>query len=132
MKKIYIILLAAVAALGFTACSDGDQPSGESIFVNDSAAPDAFEQWLLENFTYPYLGENTGIFGYDDNSFSDDEYLDDTGSEDNYSDGGSGTSSSSDNYIPGGNSNGNSGSGTVNDPYSDSDFLGGGGGRMSW
>ncbi len=54
MKKIYFILLAAVAALGFTACSDGDQPSGDSIFVNDSAAPDAFEQWLLENFTYPY------------------------------------------------------------------------------
>ena len=54
MKKIYFILFAVVAALSFTACSDGDQPSGNSIFVNDEAKPDAFEQWLLENFTYPY------------------------------------------------------------------------------
>lgn len=92
-----------------------------------------------EAFTYPYLGENTGIFGYDDSTLTDDDYLDDTDSEDNYGDGGGGTSSSRDNYIPGGNSNGNSNgnssgnsnSGTVNDPYSDN-FLGGGGGRMSW
>ena len=85
-----------------------------------------------EAFTYPYLGENTGIFGFDSSSLTDDDYLDDTSSEDNYGDGGSGTSSSRDNYIPNGNSNGNSSSGTVNDPYSDNDFLGGGGGRMSW
>ena len=85
-----------------------------------------------EAFTYPYLGENTGIFGYDDSTLTDDDYLDNTDSEDNYGDGGSGTSSSRDNYIPGGNSNGNSNSGTVNDPYSDNGFLGGGGGRMSW
>ena len=85
-----------------------------------------------EAFTYPYLGENTGIFGYDDSTLTDDDYLDNTDSEDNYGDGGGGTSSSRDNYIPGGNSNGNSNSGTVNDPYSDNDFLGGGGGRMSW
>lgn len=85
-----------------------------------------------EAFTYPYLGENTGIFGYDDSTLTDDDYLDNTDSEDNYGDGGSGTSSSSDNYIPNGNSNGNSNSGTTNDPYSDNDFLGGGGGRMSW
>ena len=84
-----------------------------------------------EAFTYPYLGENTGIFGYDDSTLTDDDYLDNTDSEDNYGDGGSGTSSSRDNYIPGGNSNGNSNSGTVNDPYSDN-FLSGGGGRMSW
>ena len=84
-----------------------------------------------EAFTYPYLGENTGIFGYDDSTLTDDDYLDSTDSEDNYGDGGSGTSSSRDNYIPGGNSNGNSNSGTVNDPYSDN-FLSGGGGRMSW
>ena len=81
-----------------------------------------------EAFTYPYLGENTGIFGYDDSTLTDDDYLDNTDSEDNYGDG---TSSSRDNYIPGGNSNGNSNSGTVNDPYSDN-FLSGGGGRMSW
>ena len=79
-----------------------------------------------ENFTYPYLGENTGIFGFDSSSLTDDDFLDDTSSEDDY--GNSGTSSSRDNYIP----NGNSGSGTTNDPYSDNDFLGGGGGRMSW
>ena len=92
-----------------------------------------------EAFTYPYLGENTGIFGYDDSTLTDDDYLDNTDSGDNYGDGGSGTSSGRDNYIPGGNSNGNSNgnssgnsnSGTVNDPYSDN-FLGGGGGRMSW
>ena len=90
-----------------------------------------------EAFSYPYLGENTGIFGYDDSTLTDDDYLDNTDSEDNYGD--SGTNSSRDNYIPGGNSNGNSNgnssgnsnSGTVNDPYSDN-FLGGGGGRMSW
>ena len=82
-----------------------------------------------EAFTYPYLGENTGIFGYDDSTLTDDDYLDSTDSEDNYGDG---TSSSRDNYIPGGNSNGNSNSGTVNDPYSDNGFLSGGGGRMSW
>lgn len=57
-----------------------------------------------EAFTYPYLGENTGIFGYDDSTLTDDDYLDNTDSEDNYGDGGSGTSSSRDNYIPGGNS----------------------------
>ena len=84
-----------------------------------------------EAFTYPYLGENTGIFGYDDSTLTDDDYLDNTDSEDNYGDGGSGTSSSSGNYIPNGNSNGNSNSGTTNDPYSDN-FLSGGGGRMSW
>ena len=44
MKKIYFILFAVVAALSFTACSDGDQPSGNSIFVNDEAKPDDFEQ----------------------------------------------------------------------------------------
>ena len=89
-----------------------------------------------EAFTYPYLGENTGIFGYDDSTLTDDDYLDSTDSENNYGDG---TSSSRDNYIPGGNSDGNSNgnssgnsnSGTVNDPYSDN-FLSGGGGRMSW
>ena len=54
MKKIYIILLTALAVFGFTACSD-DDPSGNSIFpANPNTQYDNFEQWLMENFTYPY------------------------------------------------------------------------------
>ena len=55
MKKLYIFLLAAATAFSFTACSDDDKPGGESIFSNTTESkPDNFEQWLLENFTYPY------------------------------------------------------------------------------
>ncbi|MBO6217616.1 MAG: putative zinc-binding metallopeptidase [Prevotella sp.] len=54
MKNIYILIIAATVALGFTACSD-DDPSGKSIFPTESTTKlDEFEQWLLENFTYPY------------------------------------------------------------------------------
>jgi len=54
MKKIYILLIAAAVMLNFTACSE-DKPGGESIFpTNPTTQYDKFEQWLLENFTYPY------------------------------------------------------------------------------
>lgn len=54
MKNIFILIIAATVALGFTACSD-DDPSGKSIFPTESTTKlDEFEQWLLENFTYPY------------------------------------------------------------------------------
>ena len=54
MKKIYLFLLLAVSGFAFTACSDDDKPGGESIFPTTSPQRDAFEEWLLKNFTYPY------------------------------------------------------------------------------
>lgn len=55
MKKIYIMLLAVATAFCFTACSDEDKPGGNSIFpLEPTTKFDKFEQWLLDNFTYPY------------------------------------------------------------------------------
>ncbi len=54
MKKyIYIFLAAAAACLSLASC-DNDEPDGETIYSTDAPERDAFDQWLLENYTYPY------------------------------------------------------------------------------
>ncbi len=52
-KNIYAILLAFVASFALMSCSD-DDPSSESIFPTTSPKRDAFDKWLLENYTFPY------------------------------------------------------------------------------
>lgn len=52
-KNIYVILLAFVASFALMSCSD-DDPSSESIFPTTSPKRDAFDKWLLENYTFPY------------------------------------------------------------------------------
>ena len=52
-KNIYAILLAFVASFALMSCSD-DDPSSESIFPTTSHKRDAFDKWLLNNYTYPY------------------------------------------------------------------------------
>lgn len=54
MKKLYMFMVAAIVAMSFAACSDDDKPGGESIFPTTSPQRDAFEEWLLKNYTYPY------------------------------------------------------------------------------
>lgn len=53
MKKIYLFLFAAVLTLGFASCGN-DDPDGGEIFSTETPNRDAFDQWLLKNFTYPY------------------------------------------------------------------------------
>ncbi len=53
MKNLYKILLMFVIGLSLVACSD-DDPDGETIFPTTSPTRDAFDQWLLKNYTYPY------------------------------------------------------------------------------
>ena len=55
-KNIYAILLAFVASFALMSCSD-DDPSSESIFPTTSPKRDAFDKWLLENYTFPYNAE---------------------------------------------------------------------------
>ena len=52
-QNIYAILLAFVASFALMSCSD-DDPSSESIFPTTSPKRDAFDKWLLENYTFPY------------------------------------------------------------------------------
>ena len=52
-NNIYAILLAFVASFALMSCSD-DDPSSESIFPTTSPKRDAFDKWLLENYTFPY------------------------------------------------------------------------------
>ena len=53
MKKLQYIFCALVLGLGFTACSDSDEPSSVSIF-SDTVQRDSLDWWLLKNYTYPY------------------------------------------------------------------------------
>lgn len=53
MKKIYLLLAVAAVALGFVSCSD-DDPDDATIYPTTSPTRDAFDEWLLKNFTYPY------------------------------------------------------------------------------
>lgn len=46
-------MFASILALGFAACSD-DKPDGETIFPTTAPQRDAFDEWVLKNFTYPY------------------------------------------------------------------------------
>lgn len=52
-NKFYIILLAFVASFALMSCSD-DDPSSDTIFPTTSPTRDAFDKWLLNNYTYPY------------------------------------------------------------------------------
>lgn len=54
MNKIFLNILAAVAIVaGFASCSS-DDVSSESIFSKEAPVRNDFDNWLLENFTYPY------------------------------------------------------------------------------
>ena len=53
MKKIYLLVLAAILSLSFASCSE-DNPSEDSIFQNKAVKRDNFDKWLLDNYTYPY------------------------------------------------------------------------------
>ena len=53
MKKLYIFMLASLFAIGFVACSE-DELSDTTIFPVEAPQRDAFDEWLLQNFTYPY------------------------------------------------------------------------------
>lgn len=50
--KRYILWLCLAAGVCLTACED--EPSDKSIFSTEPVERDAFDQWLLENYTYPY------------------------------------------------------------------------------
>ena len=52
MKKLYIFLLAMVV-LGMVSCSE-DKLNDTTIYTNTVPQRDAFDEWLLENYTYPY------------------------------------------------------------------------------
>ncbi len=54
MKRyIYTIALALAACLALSSCSD-DDPNDPTNFPTDEVERDAFDQWLLKNFTNPY------------------------------------------------------------------------------
>lgn len=54
MKKyIYIVILGLAVGLGLGSCSD-DAPSDPTNFPTTPVERNAFDQWLLKNFTYPY------------------------------------------------------------------------------
>ncbi|MFR9165889.1 MAG: putative zinc-binding metallopeptidase [Dysgonomonas sp.] len=52
MKKITLYLLGIIIAGVFTACRN-DDPDSKSIF-DDTVERNKFDNWLLENYTYPY------------------------------------------------------------------------------
>lgn len=54
MKKyIYIVMLGLAVCLGLGSCSE-DAPSDPTNFPTTPVERNAFDQWLLKNFTYPY------------------------------------------------------------------------------
>ena len=54
MKKyIYIVILGLAVGLGLGSCSE-DAPSDPTNFPTTPVERNAFDQWLLKNFTYPY------------------------------------------------------------------------------
>lgn len=54
MKKyIYIVMLGLAVCLGLGSCSE-DAPSASTNFPTTPVERNAFDQWLLKNFTYPY------------------------------------------------------------------------------
>lgn len=53
MKKAIIYILVIVGVLSFSSCRD-DDPSSQSIFDTNPPARNAFDNWLLDNYTYPY------------------------------------------------------------------------------
>ena len=54
MKRyIYIVILGLAVGLGLGSCSE-DAPSDPTNFPTTPVERNAFDQWLLKNFTYPY------------------------------------------------------------------------------
>ena len=53
MKKIIIYLPALILLLSICSCNR-DEISSESIFVDPAAPRTPFDEWLLNNYTYPY------------------------------------------------------------------------------
>ena len=54
MKKyLYIAMLGLAVCLGLGSCSE-DAPSDPTNFPTTPVERNAFDQWLLKNFTYPY------------------------------------------------------------------------------
>lgn len=54
MKKyLYIAMLGLAVCLGLGSCSE-DAPSDPTNFPTTQVERNAFDQWLLKNFTYPY------------------------------------------------------------------------------
>ncbi|MDR3181231.1 MAG: putative zinc-binding metallopeptidase [Prevotellaceae bacterium] len=53
MKKIIVYLFALTLLVGAWSCNK-DEISGNSIFDNQDTPQNAFDEWLLMNYTYPY------------------------------------------------------------------------------
>jgi substrate import-associated zinc metallohydrolase lipoprotein len=54
MKKILLYLFALTLLVGAFWSCDKDEISSKSIFDNQDAPQNAFDEWLLMNYTYPY------------------------------------------------------------------------------
>jgi substrate import-associated zinc metallohydrolase lipoprotein len=54
MRKIYLYLVVSLVAFGFASCSDDNKADGPTIYPTDAPQRDAFDEWVLKNFTYPY------------------------------------------------------------------------------
>lgn len=54
MRKIFFIIAAMLVTLGFTACHNDDELDSTSIFPTEPPVRDAFDEWLLKNYTTPY------------------------------------------------------------------------------
>lgn len=53
MKKIIIYILIVIGVISFNSCRN-DDPSSQSIFDTTPPVRNAFDSWLLNNYTYPY------------------------------------------------------------------------------
>ena len=55
MKKQLIYFLLALTAVCLGACNNGDEiDTAHSIFSTEPMERNAFDDWLLDNYTYPY------------------------------------------------------------------------------
>lgn len=55
MKNYYIYLLLSISIFGLGACNNDDAiDSDRSIFITEPENHNAFDQWLLKNYTFPY------------------------------------------------------------------------------
>lgn len=54
MKKTYILMLMAFVGLTLASCSDDDVNKDQTIYPDTAKQRDAFETWLVKNFTNPY------------------------------------------------------------------------------
>ncbi|MBD3588528.1 putative zinc-binding metallopeptidase [Bacteroides sp. GM023] len=55
MKKQTIYIIICILSFSFAACNnDDDIDTGHSIFTDIPVETNAFDQWLLKNYTYPY------------------------------------------------------------------------------